>query len=86
MTPGTTALSDDLVVRCNHCGATVWNYASLSGNHVLLDDAPGPYVIDGTTAYKGTPTEGYRGHLDYCKPFAALFSRDHVSSDEFLWL
>jgi len=73
------------LVRCGQCGAAVWNYPTPNGKHVALDNAPGPYVIDGGKAYKSRGTDGYRGHWDHCKRLAASPLATEVSGDDFLW-
>ena len=82
--PQTSALSDHVKVLCGHCGATIWHYSTPNGKSIALDCGVGRYVIIGTTAYEAGPTDGYRGHFDHCKPFAA-FRDSRVSADEFLW-
>jgi hypothetical protein len=82
----TDLVSDHVKVLCGHCGEAIWSYSTPNGKSVALDDGVGlgPYVIIGTKAYKGGPTDGYRGHFDHCEPFAA-FRDSRVSADEFLW-
>jgi hypothetical protein len=77
-------VSDHVKALCGHCGATIWNYSTPNGKTVPLDAGVGPYIIIGTKAYRGGPTDGYRDHFDHCKSYA-VFRNSHVSSDEFLW-
>ena len=79
------ALSDHMLVKCMQCGAMVWSYPTPNGNHVALDNAPGPYVIHDTKAYKSQGTQGYRGHWDHCKRLAASPLTGQVLADAFLW-
>jgi hypothetical protein len=81
----TDLLSGHAMVLCGECGETIWDYRTPNGNHVALDNAVGPYVINGPTACRRGPTDGYRGHWDHCKPVAASHPSNHVSADEFLW-
>ena len=78
-------LSDHLLVKCLQCGAAVWDYPTPNGKHVALDNAPGPYVIEGGKAYKSPGMHGYRGHWDDCKRLAASPLTGQVNTDEFLW-
>ena len=78
-------LSDHYLVKCLQCGAEVWDYPTPNGNHVALDNAPGPYVIEDGKAYRSTGTGGYRGHWDLCKRLAASPLAGQVNPDEFLW-
>jgi hypothetical protein len=78
-------LSDHSLVRCLQCGADVWDYPTPNGKHVALDNAPGPWVIDGGKAYKSPGNHGYRGHWDHCERLAASPLTGQVNADEFLW-
>lgn len=46
--------------RCRTCGATVWQYPTAKGQPVLLENAPGGYVIDEGEALRATQGAGYR--------------------------
>lgn len=81
----TEPLDDYALATCMHCGAVVWLYSTPSGTMVALDDAPGPYVIAGTKAYRSTGNGGYRGHWDHCKMIATARPCTGVDRDEFLW-
>jgi hypothetical protein len=78
-------LSDHLLVKCLQCGTAVWDYPTPNGKHVALDNAPGPYVIEGGKAYKSRGNQGYRAHWDHCKRLAASPLTGQVNADEFLW-
>lgn len=78
-------LEDHLLVKCLRCGAQVWNYSTPNGKHVALDNAPGPYVIDGSKAYRSRGTHGYASHWDHCERLAAAPVTGAVSDDDFLW-
>ena len=82
----TQQLSDYAVVLCGHCGATIWLYSNEAGDRVALDDAPGPYLIDGTKAYRSRGGDGYRAHWDHCLITASFAARVDVLGSEFLWL
>ena len=85
--PKPKPLDDYAIATCGQCGASIWDYGTPNGNHVALDNAPGPYLIEGGKAYKSPGTsQGYRAHWDYCRRIAAssLVSAE-VSGDEFLW-
>jgi hypothetical protein len=75
-------LSTRLPDRCRACGTDIWIYDSLNGNSVALEDAPGPYLIDGKTAYRSNRSDGYRSHWDYCGQTARP---QEVGEHEFLW-
>lgn len=79
------SLSDHFEALCGHCGAKIWSYPTPNGGSVPLDNAPGPYVIIRRKAYESEGMDGYQGHLDYCKPFAAWRLDSRVSDAEFLW-
>jgi hypothetical protein len=49
---GKRELRDDAAVRCLDCGAPIWLYSTHDGGRVALEDAPGPYVIDGTKVHR----------------------------------
>jgi hypothetical protein len=75
-------LSEHAKVLCGRCGATIWDYPTPNGKSVALDNAVGRYVIIGTHAYEGGPTDGYQGHWDHCKDPETT---NRVSNEEFLW-
>jgi hypothetical protein len=79
-------LQDHAESRCLHCGATIWLYSTENGNRVALDDAPGPYLIDGTKAYRSRGSAGFRGHWDHCLHTASYDARIDVLESEFLWV
>ena len=83
--PPTNPLAEYAQAICGQCGTPIWDYPTPSGKHVALDNAPGPYVIDGGKAYKSRGTHGYRGHWDHCKRLAASPLAGQVNADEFLW-
>ena len=83
--PPTNLLAEHMLAICGQCGAPIWDYPTPNGKHVALDNAPGPYLVDGGKAYKSRGTHGYRGHWDHCKRLAASPLTGQVSADEFLW-
>ena len=78
-------LPDHALAVCGQCGDQIWLYATPNGRRVALDNLPGPYVIEGTTAYKSMQGDGYRGHWDHCKRAASSQPFSRVGDDDFLW-
>jgi hypothetical protein len=81
----TDALDDHAKVRCLDCGADIWQYTAPSGHHVALEDAPGPWIIEGTKAYESVGSDGYRNHWDHCHTIARSLLTRPAIGDEFLW-
>jgi hypothetical protein len=40
-------------------------YGTPDGHEVALDNAPGPYLIVGTKAYRSNGSGGFRGHWEH---------------------
>ena len=73
-------------IWCRNCGAPIWQYHTNAGQPVTLENAPGPYVIDGRgKAYRASEGDGYRGHSDYCIPHVESQRTIDGLGDEFLW-
>jgi hypothetical protein len=84
--PQTEPLADHALAYCNHCKAPIWRYSMPGGEIVSLENAPGPYFIVGTTAYKSNEAAaGYRSHWDYCRKISCGPLSRAVVVDEFLW-
>ena len=83
--PTTSPLAESMLATCGQCGAAIWDYGTPSGKHVALDDAPGPYIIDGSTAYETASDFGFRAHWDHCRLAASLLT-GQVGEDDFLWI
>ncbi len=78
----TRPLSEDARSTCQHCNAVVWSYKMPPARTVILDDAPGPWLIDRHhRAFLSDRTDGYRVHE--CTHFARAAIA--VSDADFLW-
>ena len=77
-------LADSAQAICPHCRAPVWMYEAPTGSTVALDDAAGPYLIDGRgKAYRSDRRDGYQGHN--CARHVRTPHSTQVTDDEFLW-
>jgi len=71
--------------HCGECGAPTWLYTLPNGNRVALDNAPGPYVIEGTKVYESTHGRGYRKHQHRNQRLPKSLLTGEVVDDDFLW-
>lgn len=78
-------LNDAFQTRCRTCGATVWQYPTAKGQPILLDNAPGCYVIDGGKALRATQGAGYAGHQHIYQLLTTSGRIATVDAAEFLW-
>jgi hypothetical protein len=80
----TRTLSDDARSMCPQCRAVVWRYETPAARTVVLDRAPGPYIIDGRRrAFLSERADGYRAHE--CTRTARAPLSAEVTDCEFLW-
>jgi hypothetical protein len=86
MTTPREPLDDACRTKCSGCGATVWLYYTAERNHILLDNAPGAWVIYHDEALVSTGNAGYRIHRhSRTRPDESSRS-SAVTEEEFLWV
>jgi hypothetical protein len=81
----TRPLSDAARSHCQDCQCVVWRYELPPARTVMLDDAPGPCLIDGHyKAFLSDRHDGYRIHD--CGRFVRAPVSTRVPDSHFLWL
>jgi hypothetical protein len=78
-------LSETHRALCTECRERSYLYRQPNGTNVALADAPGPYVIDESIAYKTTSDDGYAPHSDFCTHRHAATLIHDPADREFLW-
>jgi hypothetical protein len=74
-------LSEAAQAVCPECQRLIWEYPTLAGDWVSVDNAPGPYIVDGLgKIWRTEHSDGYRAHV--CGRLANL----EVTEHEFLWM
>jgi hypothetical protein len=73
-------------LRCLDCGAWIWQFSTDDGRRVMLEQKPGPYLIDGYKAVETRGSNGYRDHWQHCRAREGAVVAPSVVADDFLWI